>query len=274
MHHASYEKSMSLALTLSFILHVAFFLLLTILPRASSKPPQEPIMVDLQEMPELRNPAPQVKKEVKRHSELLQRTPIESAPHGEIDRDKQGGYSEMRPVRPQISQPQVPAAQERMKMAEESLFRPKPQEPSDITRLYPSSGKLARIEEGYRKKYGEEVKESDTKFLNTDDILFGSFLRRFETAVYGVWRYPAEAVKLGIEGITPVRITFNRKGEVEKVEVLESSGSRLLDEEVKRTLNLVGPVGSLPKGYDKDQFHLIAFFHYGISSGAVRGRLY
>jgi protein TonB len=133
---------------------------------------------------------------------------------------------------------------------------------------------LARIEESYRKKYDPDVKESDTKFLNTDDILFGSFLRRFETAVYGVWRYPPDAVRLGIEGITPVRITFNRKGVIEKVELLESSGSRILDDEVRRTLGAIGPVGALPKGYDKEHFHLIAFFHYGITGGSMRGRLY
>ena len=73
---------------------------------------------------------------------------------------------------------------------------------------------MARLEESYRKKYGEEVAEGETRFLNTDDIQFGSFLRRFETAVYGVWRYPQEAAMKGIEGITPVRITFNRRGEI------------------------------------------------------------
>jgi protein TonB len=129
---------------------------------------------------------------------------------------------------------------------------------------------MASLEEGYRKKYGSEVEEGDTSFLNTDDILFGSFLRRFETAVYGVWRYPSEAARLGIEGVTPVRITFNRNGEVEKVDILESSGSKILDDEVLRTLRMVGPVGGFPKAYQKDKFKLIAFFHYGLGRGAIR----
>jgi len=274
MSHTSFEKSMALALTISFILHVGMFLLFTLLPQGSPKPPQEPIMVDLQDMPLLNKPAPKDNREVRRHAESLQRVPMEKAPHGEMEREKRGVYSELRPVNPQIKQEQKTAERIQPKMPEESLFRPKQQEHTDIARLYPSSGKLARIEDSYRKKYGEEVKESDTKFLNTDDILFGSFLRRFENAVYGVWRYPPDAVKLGVEGITPVRISFNRKGEIEKVEILESSGSRILDDEVRRTLNLIGPVGSLPKGYDKERFNLIAFFHYGISSGTVRGRLY
>ena len=86
-----------------------------------------------------------------------------------------------------------------------------------LGKLYPSADKLAKLEEGYRKKYEPEVEEGEARFLNTEDIQFGSFLRRFESAVYGVWRYPEEAARMGIEGVTPVKITFNRKGEIEQV---------------------------------------------------------
>jgi protein TonB len=143
----------------------------------------------------------------------------------------------------------------------------------DPSRLFPGAERLARLEEGYRRKYGPEVAESDASFLNTDDFQFGSFLRRFENAIYGVWRYPSDASRLGVEGVTAVRITFNRRGEVEKYEILEGSGSRLLDEEVGRTLRTVGRIGGFPSGYDKEHFHLIAFFHYSIVRGAVRGTL-
>jgi protein TonB len=136
--------------------------------------------------------------------------------------------------------------------------------------LFPGAGRMAKLEESYRRKYENEIAEGDTRFLNSDDILFGSFLRRFENSVYGVWRYPQEAAMKGIEGITPVRITFNRRGEIIATQLLESSGAKVLDEEVFRTLKLVGPVGSLPKGYDKDEFHLIAFFQYGGARRSLR----
>ncbi|MBT0662767.1 TonB family protein [Geobacter pelophilus] len=274
MHHNPGEKSLGLALTLSFIVHVGLFLLIMAMPQAGKKATQEPIMVDLQDLPEITKQLPKGQKEATRKSESFQRVPEEMAPRGTREREKLSRFGEVPPQKPQIRPQQQPVEKEREKLSKESLFKPKEPVASDIAKLYPSAGKLAKIEESYRKKYEEEVKESDTKFLNTDDILFGSFLRRFETAVYGVWRYPAEAVKLGVEGVTPVRITFNRRGEIEKVEILESSGSRILDDEVRRTLSMIGPVGALPKGYDKDQFHLIAFFHYGISSGSIRGRLY
>lgn len=129
---------------------------------------------------------------------------------------------------------------------------------------------MAKLEDSYRRRFESEVAEGDTRFLNSDDILFGSFLRRFEGAVYGVWRYPSEAAMKGIEGITPVKITFNRRGEIVHVQLLESSGSRILDEEVLRTLKAIGPVGGFPRGYDKDEFHLIAFFQYGGTRRSLR----
>jgi protein TonB len=70
--------------------------------------------------------------------------------------------------------------------------------------------------------------------------------------------------------MTPVRITFNRKGDIEQVELLKSSGSDILDNEVLRALHHIGPIGSLPKGYTKDKFYLVASFHYGISNGMSR----
>ncbi|MEI8355069.1 MAG: TonB C-terminal domain-containing protein, partial [Deltaproteobacteria bacterium] len=80
---------------------------------------------------------------------------------------------------------------------------------------------------------------------------------------------------MGIEGVTAVKITFNRKGEImgDGVQLLESSGSRILDGEVFRTLAKLGPVGSFPKGFDKDKFYLIAFFQYGIIRGTSKGML-
>jgi protein TonB len=136
--------------------------------------------------------------------------------------------------------------------------------------LFPGASRLAKLEENYRRAFENDIAEGDTRFLNSDDIAFGSFLRRFEGAVYGVWRYPQAAAMKGIEGITPVRITFNRQGEITHIQQLESSGALILDEEVMRTLRAIGPVGGFPKGYDKEEFHLIAFFQYGGSRRSLR----
>lgn len=276
MSERSIEKALLYLTGLSLLLHVTVFAILYFLPEDKKTIPAEPYMIDLQDLPELRQPPPKTEP-AKRQAERRQRVEREMAPRGE--------QAIERPVPPpQIAAPAPPSPGRATPEPEaapradlprevrrgEGIFKPQKQETPQLAQLFPDAQKLAKMEENYRKKYRPEVAEGETTFLNTDDILFGSFLRRFETAVYGVWRYPGEAARLGIEGVTPVKITFSRKGEIIKVDILESSGSRILDDEVLRALNSIGPVGGFPRNYTKETFNLIAFFQYGIIRGASR----
>ncbi|MGD0844910.1 MAG: TonB family protein [Geobacteraceae bacterium] len=274
------EKTFLYLLALSFLLHVALFALTSYLPQEKKVAKTEPIMVDLQELPPSMESPSREEKEVKRAAKEKRRVVRETAPKGEMERDRIAALPKR--AFPPVAQPQrrggemAPSQPERGKapiteaQPGESPLKPRGDKLPNLAKLFPSAGNMARLEESYRKKFDSEVEEGKTKFLNTDDIQFGSFLRRFETAVYGVWSYPQEAARLGIEGMTPVKITFNRKGEIEKVELLETSGSTILDDEVLRTLRLIGPVGPFPKSYNKDKFNLIAFFQYGLIRGMSR----
>lgn len=265
----------------SIILHAAIIVMAISIPHKNKEAEPEPYMVELQDVPELLEKPGKADATVSRRDVVKRRVLREKAPKGEMAIERP-------------SFPQRPPQTQRMPdTRKEVAALPKTSEPGDVPmkeknygaadffkpkvpvapKIFPTYEKLARMEEIYRKKYGPEIEEGETKFLNSDDFQFGSFLRRFETAVYGVWRYPAEAARSGIEGVTPVRIVFNRQGEITKVDLLESSGSKLLDNEVIRTLRQVGPVGTFPRGYEKETFNLIAFFYYGISRGISRGTL-
>ncbi|MBW4054599.1 MAG: TonB family protein [Proteobacteria bacterium] len=283
MHDRYIEKKFLYLLGLSLLLHLGVFAALYYFPAAPQKPPKEPVFIDIQQVPEQKQ-LPEPRQQVTtRRAEQRIRVPRESAPRGNAAQDMQAIKKQTSPPEQQPSpattsrQPQ--AARRQLPIAPgsstASLLKPKQstaqqQAPSPAPHLFPGVRRLAKLEESYRRKFENDVAEGDTRFLNSDDIMFGSFLRRFEGAVYGVWRYPEEAAMNGIEGVTPVRITFNRHGEITKIQQLESSGARILDEEVLRTLRAIGPVGGFPKGYDKEEFHLIAFFQYGGSSRSIR----
>jgi protein TonB len=280
------EKVFIYLLVISVALHIGVFALIYYLPHEQQAPPKEPTFIDIQQVPEPKLQEVPRRQEAKRFSAQRQRVPREMAPRGDAARDSFGPLRRLvAKPKPQESERQSPSAKpslaEPSKRQESplapgssvsSLLRPRSQSVPQIARpqLFPGAQRLAKLEEGYRRKFENDVAEGDTRFLNSDDIQFGSFLRHFEDAVYGVWRYPQEAAQKGIEGITPIRITFNRSGEITKLELLESSGARILDDEVMRTLRAIGPVGSFPKGYDKDEFHLIAFFQYGGSRRSLR----
>ncbi|RNC67487.1 MAG: energy transducer TonB [Desulfuromonadales bacterium] len=285
------EKSFLYLLIVSLLVHVGVFVLIVVFPEAKPVARQEPIMIDLEDIPDVRKgpPVKSSREEAKRQAEIRQRVPREMAPRGEKERDRIAALpptARPAPSRPQIPSPEAPQRGGEAGPPAETgkrgdvpvreaprgggVLKPRGEQAQDLSQFMPSAQRLASLEEGYRKKYSADVAEGDTKFLDTDDIQFGSFLRRFENAIYGVWRYPAEAARMGIEGVTPVKITFNSRGEIEKYEILQSSGSRILDSEVERTLRQIGAVGPFPRGYSRDKFHLIAFFQYGIVRGASR----
>jgi protein TonB len=270
------EKSFLYLLVFSLLLHVGAGVLLYYLPQDRPKP-KEPVFIDLQQVPDLKAQPPR-QQETHRQSERRVRVPQETAPRGRDAIDNAVPPQVRRPPAPQQARPREPSPTIPRETpvtpgsSASALLKPKTpatQQPLQ-PQLFPSANRMAKLEESYRRKFEDEIAEGETRFLNSDDILFGSFLRRFETAVYGVWRYPQEAAMKGIEGITPVRISFNRRGEITGVRLLESSGAKVLDDEVFRTLKLIGPVGGFPKGYDKEEFHLIAFFQYGGSRRALR----
>lgn len=270
------ENKFLYLLCISLFLHLGLLVGLYFFPPSQLEPPKEPVFIDLQQLPELKQPPEQRQQETKRRSEQLVRVPKESVPLGDAAKDRQIITRKALPSPQQQFSPATRPSrtpQTTPGFSAASLLKPKGetsrQQPS-VAQLFPGAGRLAKLEESYRRKFEKDIEEGDTRFLNSDDIVFGSFLRRFEGAVYGVWRYPQEAALRGIEGVTPVRVTFNRRGEIINIQQLESSGARILDEEVLRTLRAIGPVGGFPKGYDKDEFHLIAFFQYGGSRRSLR----
>ena len=281
MSDRSIEKSFLFLLFLSLLLHVGAGVLLYYLPQEHPQP-KEPVFIDLQQMPEPKASEQPRQHETQRQSEKRVRVERETAPRGRAAVDniivppqlrrpatsRQGGQRESSPTI-QRETPVAPGSSVSSLLKPTSASSQQSQQPQQA-QLYPSANRMAGLEASYRRKFEDEIAEGETRFLNSDDILFGSFLRRFETAVYGVWRYPQEAAMKGIEGITPVRITFNRRGEITGVRLLESSGAKVLDDEVFRSLKLIGPVGGFPKGYDKEEFHLIAFFQYGGARRALR----
>lgn len=276
------EKSFLLLMAASLLLHIGAFAALYYWPQDQPEPSKEPVFIDLQQMPDIKQPPQARQQEVRRQSEQRVRVERETAPRGNSARDSQLPARQAVPqqehpsVAGKLSAPTPPDLKPSPAVPPGSsaagLLKPKSQSSPQQTQpqLFPGASRLAKLEESYRRKFEDDIAEGDTRFLNSDDIQFGSFLRRFEGAVYGVWRYPQEAAMKGIEGITPVRITFNRKGEISNIQQLESSGARILDEEVLRTLRAIGPVGGFPKGYDKNEFHLIAFFQYGGARRSIR----
>lgn len=95
--------------------------------------------------------------------------------------------------------------------------------------------KQARILEGEGGGFG--IKAPAPSFPAVDPVL-SQIMRRIEAAK----RYPRAARRMGIEGKTVVRFKLKPGGQVETVEVSESSGSDILDQASLETVREAAPL--------------------------------
>ena len=136
-----------------------------------------------------------------------------------------------------------------------------------LTQISPDT--LAQIENDWRRKYREDIAKGDTVWMDTEQDLLISFMRRFRTNIYNVWNYPADAAARNQQGTCLLRITVDREGNVTDVRLLESSGYRSLDEEAMRAVRQGATYGPLPRAYQNPDLKIMAFFQYHMG-GTVR----
>jgi protein TonB len=144
-----------------------------------------------------------------------------------------------------------------------------------LTRLTPTT--MAKLESDWRRKYREGVEKGDTVWLDTEQDLLISFFKRFRTNIYNVWNYPESARLREEEGRCLLRISVSRQGTIDDVELLESSGSYVLDEEAMRAVRKGAPYGPLPAAYPHPQLNIMGYFSYNLSRATTRAparRLY
>ena len=279
-------------ITIGFIiLSLLLHLLLLLLPKDRLFPTEEvprPVYVevrppqpldrelDLPVREELEKPR---EKPAERLAEKDQVVEQEKAPEGRDTEDRQ------KTVRAPQQKPTPPAPPKPAQKPAETARKTDPVEPAPTTpegwqpreektpRELPdlktltqiSPGALAQIESDWRQKYRKDIERGDTVWMDTQQDLLHSFMKRFRDNIYLVWNYPDAAIMREQQGTCLLRITVDRQGNVIDVALLESSGYRNLDDEAIRAVRQGASYGPLPRAYPNDDLKIMAFFQYHLS---------
>lgn len=295
------EKSFLYLLFISLLLHLGFGTLLYLMPPDKAKPAQETTtMVELKDLPEPapEKPKPQPKPQLKRPLQptrpvakapilpperLLPQARKEAAPKAEnkterILQSKRApnlpSKTEQQPQQPARSpgSPDSPVPSPEVAGKEavrgEGLFKPQRGQRNELAKLFPSAGKMSRIEENFRKKY-LDTERGDTRLMDTDDPDIGSFTRRYVIAVTDRLNTIDSRERKGL-GTTILKVTINRDGSIGGISVLYSTGNRALDDLAIRASRTAGYVGPLPRRWAYDVLNMICSFT--IQEGLVATR--
>ena len=115
------------------------------------------------------------------------------------------------------------------------------------------------------KKPGEE-----SVTLDTDEFKFISYNRWLKVKVESILRYPELAAITGLSGVAYIRFDIMQDGSLGHLELLKSSGYKILDDEALNSIRGSAPFQPLPEDWSMDRYTIRAAVIFYLSSAYVR----
>ncbi|MFO7785134.1 MAG: energy transducer TonB [Thermodesulfobacteriota bacterium] len=106
----------------------------------------------------------------------------------------------------------------------------------------------------------------DTISLNTKDRRYVDYAGTIKNRLLEHWSYPSEAREMLIEGRLLVMFTLARDGAMQSIQILDSSGRELLDQEACRAVRSASPFPPFPEQIRVQRLNIRAVFDYRLTS--------
>jgi protein TonB len=98
--------------------------------------------------------------------------------------------------------------------------------------------------------------------LNTRDPVYGTYFTRIKQLIESHWEYPELALRYGLQGRLSLEFTIGSSGQLERLRVIRSSGSQLLDDEAIRAINAAAPFPPIPPWIKPNPLSISAAMEY------------
>jgi periplasmic protein TonB len=109
--------------------------------------------------------------------------------------------------------------------------------------------------------------------LDTKELKYLSYFAHIKRRIERVWTYPADAIASGSQGQLHLKFVLRRNGQLKTIELLRSSGSKVLDKEAWDAVVNAGPFESFPPTIPEDELHIAARFTYVLDEAVQRIRM-
>lgn len=110
-------------------------------------------------------------------------------------------------------------------------------------------------------------KKSDDNGItfDTKEYKYFGYMQRLREKIEGIWKYPAEAAERKLNGELYIRFTIKKDGGLGAVELVHTSGYKILDDAAIRALRDADPYWPLPDSWNEDSLtitgHFVYYFH-------------
>jgi len=126
------------------------------------------------------------------------------------------------------------------------------------------------IDELARKGMPEKQPGDDSVTLDTDEFKFMSYNRWLKVKIESVLKYPELAAVSGYQGTLFIKFDIMKDGSLAGLEVLKSSGYKILDDEALRSIRASAPFQPLPDDWRMDRYSIRAAVIFYLGVGYIR----
>jgi protein TonB len=126
------------------------------------------------------------------------------------------------------------------------------------------------IDELARKGMPEKQPGDDSVTLDTDEFKFISYNRWLKIKIESVLKYPELAAVSGYQGTMFIKFDIMKDGSLGGLEVLKSSGYKILDDEALRSIRASAPFQPLPDDWRMDRYSIRAAVIFYLGVGYIR----
>ncbi len=109
---------------------------------------------------------------------------------------------------------------------------------------------------------GRRAKKDDTVTFDTEDYRYAGYMRNLRQKIESIWVYPPEAAARGIYGDLKIQFTIKKDGRLGPIELVRTSGHKMLDDAAIKALKDGEPYWPLPDSWGKDSYTILGHFVY------------
>ncbi len=126
------------------------------------------------------------------------------------------------------------------------------------------------IDDLARKGMPERGPGDNSVTLDTDEFKFISYNRWLKVKVESVLTYPELAAQSGYQGTLYILFEIMKDGSLGRLEVLKSSGYKILDDEALRSIRAAAPFQPLPDDWRMDRYPIRAAVLFYLNGAYIR----
>jgi len=113
-------------------------------------------------------------------------------------------------------------------------------------------------------------KKNDTLNFDTRDYRYAGYMRKLKEKIESIWEYPPEAGRKGLYGDLKISFTIKKDGKLGAVELIRTSGYKMLDDAALKALRDGEPYWPIPDDWGMDAYTINGHFFYTFYGYGIR----